>query len=455
MMNRFRALMHSTLDSRKAQEAASQVVHPIFAKYPKWQGTLPSGFMTNWSGALVRSSFYPAQLTEHLPKSSFAGPHSPIADEEIFEWIDVLEAIDQASGSFSMMEVGAGFGRWAVSAAVMLRRWRPMACKLIAIEAEPTHFQMLGDHLRDNGFITEDHLLIEAAVNATGLPVQFVTGHAETWYGQAIVEGDFKDPAFPDARTIELPAIKLSSVLSDFHFIDLCDMDIQGAEAEVVEESIELLSERVRRLHIGTHGHEIEKRLRSVLSEAGWSCSRHYACNSSVETEFGPISFVDGVQSWQNPRLGAGRTVAAPQFATAQPPSPKDASAPIEIVEEGSFRAASPDATVEHTKEGILISGPAVPWGYAAAVNLHPSLTLRRSFVIEVDIEVMAGTIFVTLADNDLGTLGTQKAAAARPGLQRINIFGSRNEGRFVLLFRNGPEATPASARIAAIRASE
>ena len=56
--------------------------------------------------------------------------------------------------------------------------------------------------------------------------------------------------------------------------VDLIDMDIQGAEADVVEASRDLLDQRVKRVHIGTHGGDIEARLRAAFAGMGWHC--HY-----------------------------------------------------------------------------------------------------------------------------------------------------------------------------------
>lgn len=237
----------------------------------------------------------------------FAGPGKfqrlqfPAINEEFFEWIDLYEAVDAANGSFCMIEIGAGFGRWLVAAACAIRRHRPMPMKLVGIEAEGTHFAMMEQHFRDNGLDPAEHWLIEAACNGDGRDVFFAVGSAVEWYGQAIVGGEaFKMARFPDARAVKMPAITLQEILFAVSHVDLIDMDVQGAEAEIVEAAIVPMTEKVRRVHIGTHGHDLEQRLRTTFSRAGWRCCNDYPCQSKVETDYGEISFGDGVQTWIN-----------------------------------------------------------------------------------------------------------------------------------------------------------
>ena len=89
--------------------------------------------------------------------------------------------------------------------------------------------------------------------------------------------------------------------------IDLVDLDVQGAEADVLENATRDL-ERVRRVHIGTHviGDRVEERLRVLFRRLGWDCQTDYPANTTVpETWWGGqnVWFEDGVQSWTNPAL--------------------------------------------------------------------------------------------------------------------------------------------------------
>jgi hypothetical protein len=102
-------------------------------------------------------------------------------------------------------------------------------------------------------------------------------------------------------RLIRVEQQPLSALLEPYDEIDIIDFDLQGAEAEAIAEALPLLTAKVRRLHIGTHGHDIEATLRDILPKAGWVCLRDFPCHGRHETPFGPSDFVDGVQSWVNP----------------------------------------------------------------------------------------------------------------------------------------------------------
>ena len=60
---------------------------------------------------------------------------------------------------------------------------------LVGVEAEPTHFEWMNEHFADNGLDARRHRLIQAAVAANDGVANFAIGHAEAWYGQAIVSG--------------------------------------------------------------------------------------------------------------------------------------------------------------------------------------------------------------------------------------------------------------------------
>lgn len=103
---------------------------------------------------------------------------------------------------------------------------------------------------------------------------------------------------------IEVGVLPLDVILADEPLIDPIDMDVQGAEAEIIEASVRFLEARVKRLHIGTHRHDIEARLRTTLHRTGWYKVWDFPCQSTVPTPFGVVSFFDGVQGWINPRYG-------------------------------------------------------------------------------------------------------------------------------------------------------
>lgn len=295
--------------------------HPAFAAYtpkravPEWT--------TDYLGVRTRSSFNDtrAPTTLHM-----LHPRLPGFDEEYFEWVDVLEAVERARGRFTMVELGAGWGRWVARGGIAARL-RNLDVSLVAVEAEPSHFRWLEQHLRDNGLLACSSLH-QVAVAAEAGRVRFHVGDPQAWYGQAI------DPNAPEVTpdapmswkerlrsrsgggpsvlpteardVVSVRAATLGELLATSGVVDLIDADIQGAEGAVFTAARDVLRTRVRMVHIGTHSRENEATLRSLFTELGWKCRWDFRCLQRNETPFGEIEFQDGVQGWENPALRAG-----------------------------------------------------------------------------------------------------------------------------------------------------
>jgi len=198
---------------------------------------------------------------------------------------------------------------------------------VIAVEAEPAMFGWMKEHFRNNGLKPRWHTLLHGAVSEAPGPVPFCIGGPRggefdrplnAWYGQFIARGN---PAFGESRqdgrycglkvhlhksgwrSIDVRSISLRTLLPKVKRVDLIDLDIEGQELDVLSAACGELDLKVRRLHIGTHGSEIEAGLRNLLCSHGWRCRADYAHGATSETPWGPIFFDNGVQTWVNPRL--------------------------------------------------------------------------------------------------------------------------------------------------------
>jgi hypothetical protein len=109
-------------------------------------------------------------------------------------------------------------------------------------------------------------------------------------------------------RTIQVKMVSLKTLLRPYDQVDLIDMDVQGEEYNVLHAAKEDLDRKVGKVHIGTHGpgRQIEKKLRVLFHEMGWENKYDFENTSRVETEYGPIQFSDGIQSWSNPKKEGG-----------------------------------------------------------------------------------------------------------------------------------------------------
>ena len=317
--------------------------HPVFSRF-RFTAPASDGVVSrNAIGALERVAYYATVMEHHEgfqpPPAAPSGGFEPPLDEEYFEWIDLLGAVERYAAApgarpFTFAEIGAGYGRWAANAIHALRQLAPDAdFRVVAVEADGEHFAWLRQNLVDNGIPPERSRLYEAPVAGGRAEVMFHGGDPHNWYGQSIldertvsllerkpraqrignayvgelgiVQGWLDRWLGPKVkrRVKRMRAMGMAQVLEGIEAVDLMDMDIQGAEADVIEHGADVLADKVMVLHVGTHSPEVEERLRRCLGARGWALERDYGCNGVRETPFGPIAFVDGVQTWRNAKL--------------------------------------------------------------------------------------------------------------------------------------------------------
>ena len=289
--------------------------HKIFDALTVYTGKPEPGFEIDFLGIRTRCEFSAGGIITAMPVHTLE-PH-----EDYFEWIDLLESIMAAKDRYTMMELGAGYGRWSVRAAAALGQLRGLPFHLVAVEGEPKHYRWLEQHMSDNHIAPDARTLIQGVVSDHRDDVLFYVGRPSgerddpaSWYGQAIIqpheavdeappghyEGEEVFPLKSGWKSVKARSYLLTDILPETDRIDLIDLDVQGEELKVISAAIEALDRRVARLHIGTHSHEIEAGLRELLSRHGWECKTDYPCAQTNETPWGPVQFVDGVQSWVN-----------------------------------------------------------------------------------------------------------------------------------------------------------
>ena len=314
--------MAENADERKRRqfviEASSAPPHPVFEGFGTWEGWVDPGWDMNFLGVWTRVSFFSLyeQLADFSTRRWVTAGH-PIPNEDYFEWITLLEAVSEADESFTMVELGAGWGKWIVNGVAALRVRSHLPYRIVGVEPEPMHFRWMKQHLKDNDVDLGRATLIEAAVAGEDGRVWFHVGEAADWYGQSIAEpptksrdrvslervrGFVRSSEKPtETRTVErVPAVGLNSVLAKLDRVDLVDVDIQGAEASVLEPAATSLDAKVKRVYIATHDRENEDRVRAIFRSLGWDSVYDYPCTAESETPWGRIMFEDGAQVWRN-----------------------------------------------------------------------------------------------------------------------------------------------------------
>lgn len=288
--------------------------HPVFSRFAPHTGARKSGVLLDFIGAEFLGAWDNQPNVQAIEEPWTPPP--PEYNEEYFEWVDVLESVLAAEESYTMMELGAGYGRWGIRAGRAACKRGIRDIRLVFVEGEPKHATWLGEALTLNR-LADRSTVHEKAIAYGEEIVPFVISHETTniGFGQCIGwEGEGtetertyfgkpvrKTPAGYDQ--ISVHPITFEEITAGIEFIDFVDMDLQRAELDVVQNSMDTLTAKVRRVHIGTHAPEIEEVLRTAFTDAGWQKVWDFGCQRINPTPFGDIPFVDGVQGWINSRF--------------------------------------------------------------------------------------------------------------------------------------------------------
>jgi FkbM family methyltransferase len=277
--------------------------HRVFEQFEEYEGFAEPGFERGFYGVNVRDWLFTGEPRGSLERQRVRVEH-PGVSEEYFEWVALLVALTHARKHFCIAELGAGWGRWIASAAVLCRQ-RGLDYRLIGIEAETSHFDWMKMVLRDNQVDPDEHQIRFGAVAAQEMDLLLAGPNTpKTVYGHRTIRPE----EVPDWQNIDgtvfqaVPGVTIRTLLKDEPFINLMDLDVQGAEYDVLASSFDVLDAKVQIVHIGTHGRAIEADLSAVFQAHGWLNAFMFSCQSHAHTVFGEVDFGDGVQTWVNPK---------------------------------------------------------------------------------------------------------------------------------------------------------
>ena len=262
------------------------------------------GLLTNFLGVLIDPKFLPqilcdrAGTVEGIPIP--ANWHADIA-----EWAATLRAVELAEETFTVVELGCGWGCWLNNSGVAARA-RGLQVRLIGIEGDEGHIQFAREACRTNDFHDEQvtlHRGIAAGTSGVALfPRQAQSGlewGLEPIFGASTAE---QAQAVHRGTHDALPMMALGDIVRAHPRIDLLHIDIQGGEADLIAACLQPLKQCVSYIVVGTHSRQIEGRIFDSLLAEGWILEIERPAILNVETSV-PFVTVDGVQGWRNPTL--------------------------------------------------------------------------------------------------------------------------------------------------------
>jgi FkbM family methyltransferase len=273
-----------------------------------WKYAVPNlqsrpGLVVNFLGVAIAPKFLPLVL------EGMAGQVQPVPipanwHADIAEWGAVLRAIDLAKNTFTMAELGCGWGCWINNACVPAKR-RGLRVHGIGVEGDLGHIKFAREACALNGLepheITLHNALASGKDGYALFPVQEHAGHA--WGLEAVFDATpaQREKALRERSHLELRTMSMQSVTQGRR-LDLLHIDIQGAEVDVVRDSLDFLGRNVAYMMIGTHSRQIEGQLMDLLLPQGWVLEIERAAILTL-ADGKPLVTVDGVQGWRNPTL--------------------------------------------------------------------------------------------------------------------------------------------------------
>jgi hypothetical protein len=337
------------------RRAAPQSINPatndllkyakIFDSIPYWRGKVPAGHIVDFLGTVTPREFlepWPAPDI-FVDGAEIALPWPALGVNRVggdvwFEAANWVLAAREARERFVMMTLGALHGHQAIGSCRTLMLLNPMPYKLVAVEAVPENMRRLRILMRNNGIDPDAQWLIEAAVSGTNEPAFFPVGAPNAGSQNCLstddkaVREDYLKRAIEEGRTQEVlenlllhnstgfkkdiagdqgvPAeikliscVTLRDLLGPFDRVDYIEADMQQSEIRAFPPFVDLLRRKVKRIHIGTHGHKVHADLHQIFASNGWEIVFSYAPESTHATPYGSFVTNDGVLTVVNPDL--------------------------------------------------------------------------------------------------------------------------------------------------------
>jgi FkbM family methyltransferase len=264
------------------------------------------GHVVNFLGVKMNARFMP--VPEHFAGTVMGLPIPTNFHADMSEWGSALRAVDLARGSFTVLELGCGWGCWMINTSAAARH-RGLAVHAIGVEADTAHLGFAREALATNGFAEGESTLLEGVVAARPGTALFPKPdrHGRDYGSEPLfgLEGEELERTLKSGRYDPVKVISLEEAMRGHARIDLLHIDIQGGEADLVRDTLPLLREKVAYMVIGTHSRPIEGKLFEHLADSDFKLEVERPALIELR-DTGPLTLVDGVQGWRNRALTPG-----------------------------------------------------------------------------------------------------------------------------------------------------
>jgi FkbM family methyltransferase len=271
--------------------------------------------VTDYTGCKISPDHYPSIISQCGKLLQLPIPDDTILHHAL-EYVGLGLALQLAKSArsetdlFTMAEIGAGNGIWSSRSIICAKAAGYKQVKVKCVEADKAKFNFIKEHFELNGLW--DHPDVEVQrfnkpITSDGREVYFPRQESAFDYGVAC--GDERDSPEYRGMALEMEqrsSISLAELLSGGHVFDFVNIDIQGAELDLVTNSVAVLVEKVRVMVIGTHSRFIEGNLLEVLFANGFELHAEKPCSFRFGGNLTSLcgrTLQDGEQIWVNPKL--------------------------------------------------------------------------------------------------------------------------------------------------------
>lgn len=350
-----------TMDHKASEKAYPH--EEVYSHFSPFRGALPNkGILVDFMGiyfphGLYCNSAYLPQPAAHAIRTRqcalYEDLHArkkcseisclqatwPVISEEYFEYADVLRAgLDYAedlkrvssSRPFAFVEIGAGYGHWTFTAHKAVQQLVPQ------VEHKYLCIDVVGSLVTAVEKLAHlNKVELDGPKSSLRFHVGYIgavdsdngDGEKQVFDGKDQIKqySEFWGTG-PSDSSAALKTVSLRTLFDLYKMpscIDMVDIDVQGTEYKEYQgrrgifygdDAIKVLTERARRVHIGTHFDDEEavqqrQKLVDMFLLFGWKIIWQFDQKLSVPTYLGNIAFGDGVLSFLNERGAASCSV--------------------------------------------------------------------------------------------------------------------------------------------------
>jgi hypothetical protein len=223
---------------------------------------------------------------------------------DMAEWAAAIRAVDLADDTFTMVELGCGWGCWMVNTGVLAKR-RGKHINLIGVEGDPMHMDLCHKTMSSNNIDSSEYTIVRGVAAGTSGTALFPMRqeNEENWGFKPIFNATKKQQRELKDSYETLEMLPLGRIIANHKFVDLLHLDIQGGEGPLIRTTIDTISSKVGYILVGTHSRVLEGEIIALLDAHGWKLEIERPAIFAVGESGKLDTTVDGVQAWRNPKF--------------------------------------------------------------------------------------------------------------------------------------------------------